>query len=336
MSRLNAVIEAVEEGASGFIRLAYLLAGVLAVASYFGNGSVPVEVTHVADAVLPWLLAGALEVHTYLTARRVRAAWQGIQGTSNGSEERHRAVGNIRVNLGILTGLLAFSMLNQLQFLGQTWQPPVGEYSLPVWLAYVVRAVVVPLAFMAAAFLVPVGESLAARIKTESHHYAGEVFKVARQQWRQQLRKMQAENRDVTGALVQLIEDESERHAIEVVHKAMFDAQALPGIASDTRSLPAVTARPTTTQLSLPPAAVPNKGGEKKPRQKPEPMIRLVDPDKPARRGRTPRERVYNVLSRSPEASIAEIAKRAKCAPSTAVKHRKTWLAEHEMEPIAV
>jgi len=91
-----------------------------------------------------------------------------------------------------------------------------------------------------------------------------------------------------------------------------------------------------TTQLALPPAAVPNKGGEKKPRQKQEPMIRLVDPDKPVRKGRSPKERVYNVLNRTPEASIAEIAKRGKCAPSTAVKHRRTWLAEHETEPLAV
>ncbi len=105
-----------DESAAGLIRVAYLIAGVIAVASYFANGSqhAPQWLVSTLNSFLPWVIAGALEVHTYLSARRVRAAWQTTQAAADGSEERGRAIAALKVNLGILAGLLSFSMWNQL------------------------------------------------------------------------------------------------------------------------------------------------------------------------------------------------------------------------------
>ena len=65
-----------DEAAGGLIRITYLLAGITAVAVYFGAGHLPAIVEAPLNAALPWLLGFSLETHTYLTARRVRAAWQ--------------------------------------------------------------------------------------------------------------------------------------------------------------------------------------------------------------------------------------------------------------------
>jgi len=117
------------------------------------------------NAALPWSLAAAVEVHTYLSARRVRVAWQDGQAAASGTEGRIRADRALRVNLGVLAFLLAFSCWNQLNYLYDTWQPPHTARALPGWTAYVVRALVVPAAFMAAAFLAPLAEPIAAQIE---------------------------------------------------------------------------------------------------------------------------------------------------------------------------
>lgn len=50
-----------DESAAGLIRIAYLLAGVIAVASYFSDGNVPHNFTVALDTFLPWILAVSLE-----------------------------------------------------------------------------------------------------------------------------------------------------------------------------------------------------------------------------------------------------------------------------------
>lgn len=210
-----------DEAAGGMIRLAYLLAGITAVAVYFGAGHLPALLDSVLNAGLPWALAFAIETHTYITARRIRAAWQTMQTAPTDPAPRHA----LRVNLGILAGLLAFSAWNQLGYLAATWAPPTTFLPLPAWAAYAVRALIVPAAFMAAAFLAPMGEPpLAQKVRTEAHRVAAATFRVARRQWRTRLREMQRAGEDVTGALVQLVDDPDERRVIETIHQAMYPA----------------------------------------------------------------------------------------------------------------
>lgn len=213
-------LDFLDESAGGLIRVAYLLWGIVAVAAYFSDGTaMPVAITATLAALAPWVLAFATETHAYLTARRVRAAWQGTQANPADPAARH----SLRTNLGILAGLLAFSMFAQLQYLGATWTSPHTALSLPGPLAYLIRAIVVPLAFLAAALLAPMGEPpLAQKVRTEAHRVAAATFRVARKQWRARLREMRRAGQDVTGALVQLVDDPDDRRVIEIIHQAMY------------------------------------------------------------------------------------------------------------------
>lgn len=217
-----------DESAAGLIRVAYLLAGVIAVASYFSDGNVPHQFSDFLNTILPWALAGALEVHTYLTARRVRKAWQDWSAASVNSDEHERAGAQMKLNLWILGALLAFSMYNQLQYLAATWTPPHTPLTPPGPWAYLIRAVITPAAFMAAAFLAPVGEGLALQVQSQAHALAIMTFKVATSQWRRKLRQMQQAGQDVTGALVQLVDDPAERRVIEAIWQAMQHPSGAP------------------------------------------------------------------------------------------------------------
>ena len=212
---LTALLDWLDEAAGGLIRLAYLAAGVTAVAVYFGAGQLPATVDAAFNAALPWVLAFALETHTYLTARRVRAAWQ----------DRDRA--GLQVNAGVLVVLLAFSAWNQLGYLSGVWQPPhAGPLALPTWLAYTVRALIVPAAFMAAAFLAPLAPPITAQIEGEARATLADVFKIARKQRRQMLKEAQAAGRDMTGALVELVGDPETRRIISHAYNAIRAPEA--------------------------------------------------------------------------------------------------------------
>src|SRR5487761_2005900 len=207
---MNSFLDWLDEAAGGFIRLAYLVAGITAVAVYFGAGSLPPLVDTLLNAGLPWALAAAVETHTYLTSRRVRAAWQ----------ERDR--GALLVNLVVLAVLLAFSAWNQLGYLSGVWTPPhSGPLALPTWLAYAVRALIVPSAFMAAAFLAPLAPPITAQIEGEARATLADVFRIARKQRRKMLRAAEAAGRDMTSALVELVADDETRRIISHAYNAI-------------------------------------------------------------------------------------------------------------------
>lgn len=223
---MTRLLDWLDESAAGLIRVAYLLAGVIAVANYFADGNVPLWLAALLNAILPWALAGALEIHTYLTARRVRKSWQDWSAAALGSDEHERAAAQMKLNLWILAALLAFSMYNQLQYLAQTWTPPHTPLTPPGFWPYLIRATITPAAFMAAAFLAPVGEGLALQVQSQAHALAVATFKVATQQWKRRLRQMQQAGQDVTGALVQLVDDPAERRVISAIWQAMQHPEA--------------------------------------------------------------------------------------------------------------
>src|SRR5262249_14320207 len=146
------------------------------------RGPLSPRIEGVLNVALPWILAGAVEVHTYVTARRVRGAWQDGQAAAPGTDERARANGAFRGHLGVLAVPLAFSCWNQLTYLYDSWIPPHTALALPGSTAYVVRALLVPCAFMAAAFLAPLAEAIAAQIEGEARATLADVFRIARRQ----------------------------------------------------------------------------------------------------------------------------------------------------------
>jgi hypothetical protein len=60
MNRLTHLLDLIDETAGGFIRLAYLAAGITAVAVYFGAGHLLSAVEASLNAALPWALAAAV------------------------------------------------------------------------------------------------------------------------------------------------------------------------------------------------------------------------------------------------------------------------------------
>lgn len=237
---LSRFLDWLDESAAGVIRVAYLLAGVIAVASYFSDGNVPAGFAHLLNTGLPWVLAAALEIHTYLTARRVRKAWQDSNASVLGSDEHERAVKQMKLNIWILAALLAFSMYNQLQYLAQTWTPPHLPLTPPGAWPYLIRAIITPAAFMAAAFLAPMGEGMAVQIQSEAHYLTAAAFKAASAQWKRRLREMQRTGQDITSALVELVDDPAERRVIATIHRAMHGGSA---------AAPAALPTPATTPV---------------------------------------------------------------------------------------
>ncbi len=333
MTRLTLFLDWLDSAAGGLIRVAYLLAGVTAVAVYFGAGNLPPQLEVPLNAALPWALSVAVELHTYISARRVRAAWQ------------EKDAGALKVNLGILAGLLAFSAWNQLGYLSETWHPPTsGALALPEPVAYLVRALVVPAAFMAAAFLAPMAEPITAQIEAEARATLADVFTIARKQRQRLLKEAERSGRDMTGALVELVPDPETRRIISHAYASIgapIALQVAPQTAADTAHV--VEATPAPPQRVLDglehpaeqpedppptgpgsPAARVGASKRRKAQSKRPAVIRLQTPARPAAR-----ERIRAYLEAHPKASVRTIARRCGVSESTASKHRALYLQEH-------
>lgn len=356
MNRLTEILDWIDNAAGALIRLAYLTAGVTAVAVYFGAGHLPGPVDAALNAGLPWALAFAVETHTYITSRRVRAAWQDMQASTRGSDARERARGALWVNLGVLAVLLAFSAWNQLGYLASSgWTPGGALFALPPAAAYVVRALVVPGAFMAAAFLAPLAEPITAQLEHEARATLADVFRIARKQRKRLLKEAEASGRDMTGALVELVPDPEARRIIAHAYGAIRGepvtiATALPAPMSAHAAAAlqgaghamAVDAHPTLTapisglahMLDEPPSKPPTGPGS--------PVAQPSRASKRARGlGNRPRilrvlpenasaeQRIRALLKAYPAMSVRTLAKRAHVAESTASKWRGIIAAEH-------
>lgn len=302
MNRITRFLDWLDEAAAGFIRLAYLLAGITAVALYFGAGHLPAFIEDPLNSALPWSLAAAVETHTYITARRVRAAWQDKNG------------GALKVNLAILAGLLLFSAWNQLNYLADTWQPPVGALALPVWLAYLIRALVVPAAFMAAAFLAPMAEPITAQIEAEARATLADVFKIARKQRRRMLREAERSGRDMTGALVELVQDPDTRRIISHAYGAIGAPVMRDRTPTIVEAIPAPSEAPTRGPTG-PGSPIASKRRASAPKRTSGTKLTVL-------RSMPAEERIRTIAAQHPAISVRALAKRANVSESTASK----WL----------
>jgi hypothetical protein len=291
--RINRYLDVLDESASGIIRLAYLLAGVIGVASYFSDGNVPAWFTHDLNTILPWVLAAAVEIHTYLTARRVRRAYQTVRAAAPGSAEHRAADTELRVNLWILGGLILFECYNQLQYLAGNWHPPHIPLTLPGPWPYLIRATFVPAAFLAAAFLAPADEGMAAQVQTAAHQLTALAFRAATKQWRRRLGELEQRGRDLSGALALLVEDEAERRVIATIHAALTGQPIT------------VTAPAATPDVA--PAAPPDPDPDPDPDPPPPPDGRTVRPLDMPRRRRTDAGRRSDEAERRWQADRARV-----------------------------
>lgn len=359
MNRLTAILDWIDNAAGALIRLAYLAAGITAVAVYFGAGHLPRPVDAALNAGLPWALAFAVETHTYITSRRVRAAWQDMQASTRGSDARERARGALWVNLGVLAVLLAFSAWNQLGYLASSgWTPNGALFALPPAAAYVVRALVVPGAFMAAAFLAPLAEPITAQLESEARATLADVFRIARKQRKRLLKEAERSGRDMTGALVELVPDPEARriiaHAYGAIRGEPVIAITVPASAhavASPQSEDATRALDAHPALAAPASALAHAQNEQDgPPSKPptgpgSPVARPLRASKRAQSGRNrphalrvlpetanAEQRIRALLTAYPTLSVRTLAKRAHVAESTASKWRGIVAAESAAE----
>lgn len=333
MNRLTAFLDWLDEAAGALIRVAYLIAGITAVAVYFGAGELPGGFEVVVNAALPWALAFALETHTYLTARRVRAAWQ---------ERNGRA---LKVNLAVLVGLVGFSAWNQLGYLYGVWTPTTQTpLALPVWVAYVIRALIVPIAFLAAAFLAPLAPPITAQIEAEARATLADVFRIARRQRRRMLRTAERTGQDMTGALVELVADSDTRRIIGQAYAAIRPPSQQARVDEPSESVALTTPDPSNpneheARMPTPDASVTRARDSKhsgrstamrEPSTGPHPVrsARRIKQRSSGGRWSAAEQRVRAVVARNPHVAFDDVVRLASVSPSTASKWLKVIAAE--------
>ncbi|HEY1388862.1 MAG TPA: hypothetical protein VGF38_09985 [Ktedonobacterales bacterium] len=342
MTAVTRFFDWLDEAAGGMIRLAYLLAGITAVAVYFGAGHLPSLIEGALNATLPWSLAFAIETHTYITARRVRLAWQDRQASTHEAPEWARATDAMKVNLGILAVLLAFSAWNQLNYLYETWTPPATALALPGWSAYVVRALVIPCAFMAAAFLAPSSAPVAAQVDAEARATLADVFSIARKQRRKLIRQAEKDGRDMTGALVELVEDPAARRIIAHAYGTIRAPESAP-VRTPVLERPEKPNKPPTgpgspSQVEAAPATASeaSEGVEVRrlrPVTKPRQAAASRGTNTGSRKGVRTRQSPDEAERRArkawtPGMSVSELQRAAGISRTAASKHRRILLAE--------
>lgn len=184
---LQRFLDWIDEAASSLIRLTYLLAGITAVAVYFGAGHLPGYIEEPLNAMLPWLLAFSVETHTYLTARRVSKNWSALGAPALEKTTRRTIRNDLLVNIGILGLLVSFSIWNQLNYLLVTWTPASNNL-IPIApiIQLVVRASIVPLFFMALAFMAPQARSIGETLNAEAHAILRKFLKLLKDQTKAQ------------------------------------------------------------------------------------------------------------------------------------------------------
>jgi hypothetical protein len=94
---------------------------------------------------------------------------------------------DLLVNFGMLGLLVGFSIWNQLNYLLVTWTPPTNNVlAIPSITQLVVRASIIPLFFMALAFLAPQARSIGESLNAEAHAILRSILKMVKKQTKRQ------------------------------------------------------------------------------------------------------------------------------------------------------
>jgi hypothetical protein len=184
---------------SSLVPLLYLLAAVSASAYYFSDGHIG------AVAIPPWLvgilLAGAVELHSFLQQRRMRVAYADLSAAKE-PQARLAASKAFRTHLAMVGGLVLFQIFASIAFLSETWTPAPG---LPAWLQILVRGTVTPALFLLAGFLTPVAESPAALLQRGTADVLEIAVNASLGDWRKDIVKARKRGTKLTGLMTALL-----------------------------------------------------------------------------------------------------------------------------------
>ena len=195
---MHRILERLDGAASTIVPLAYLAGMMVGTAAYF-SGLVLDAGTAVGIS-----LAVAIELHGFLEQRRMRALWNAYTRMPE-SEERDRLGGQLRAHVAILAGLVLFQAYNSLQFLSATWRPSPGIVPEPVQL--VIRALVLPAAFLLSGALSPLTVEASDELRHASRQMLHRTLRATLRQWSKRIDTASRAGHDLAPVAVSLMLD---------------------------------------------------------------------------------------------------------------------------------
>lgn len=281
-------------------------------------------------------LAFAAETHSFLSQRLMRSKFQAMGKLDETLPEYEVAEREFRIHTAITSGLVAFSIFNAIAF----WAMIEHPVSIGDWLSVVVRGTVIPLAFLAAGFLVPLEYDANRILSDASHKMLKRTVKVTARQWHRRIKRAQEAGINLAPITAALMEDANDKRGarrIRLIDESLSRVErTLPSVSQRQHPLPIPTTVVEPVRLDRSPTGpgTPSAASASRTRSKPITLsgsgmapIRLKI-GRPRKDRRTAYMRIAHYLADHPSASVREIERGAKVSSSTASKYRDKILAE--------
>lgn len=331
---MHRTLERLDAAASTIVPLAYLAGLMLGTMAYFTG------VTLNLGLAVGVALAIAAECHAFLEQRRCRALYS-MYGRMTDADQRQRLAGQLRLHVGILAALVAFSAVNATAFATETWRP-APTFLLPNWLQIGIRGAVVPAFFLLTGALSPLSVGAGDELASASRSMLRRTLRATLKQWNARIDTARRTGVDLAPVAVSLMLDAGDldgaRRVQLIAHG--LDAAERGALATSTAAL-SVPAKTTTTTATATATAIaeeppspaptePNTPAARRPRaskrtgrggKQRRPVLRLTSSE-------TAEERLRMLLADEPALPVRQLASRAHVSESTASKWRRIVAAE--------
>lgn len=189
-----------DDAASRVLRIAYLVPFVIATALYFG-GQVPGFVENFLGGGLPWILAFAVEMQTYVSVRKLAVIYNGLKADTLEPEQRKRMVKDAWVQSATVAVLSGFSIWNQASYLAENWHPTASAFGAPLWLDIAIRSVGPAAFFFLTSFGAPMAKTIGEKLAEEAHKTLDSFVDVLTNQRKRAIKKVDGKVLDMTDAI---------------------------------------------------------------------------------------------------------------------------------------
>lgn len=237
---MHRTLEKLDGMGSSLVPLLYLLGLSLGTLAYFTG------VTADFNLAVGSALAVAAELHSFLQLRRTRASYGLYARLAEDDPRRDLVRRQLRINLAILSGLVAFSAYNSVSFAAATWHP-TGIGFLPAPWQIAIRGTIVPGLFLLAGFLSPLTADAGALLADASHTMLHKTLRTTLRQWKRRVDKAARGGLDLAPVAIALMRDAGDEDGARRV------ALIADGLAAAEGHAPSVDAGP----LALLPAMAP-------------------------------------------------------------------------------
>ncbi len=315
---MHRLLERLDRSFTTLVPLTYLVGLFLGTAAYFSGLVLD------AGVAVGIALAFAVEVHSFLQQRRVRLLWQQLTRTLDDEAKRAALVTQLKLQMAILVGLVAFSIGNGIAF----WASIAHPSDAGSWAQVVLRGVMVPVLFLATGALAPVSSDAASLLSQAADDMLYSTVKVTVRQWKKRVRKARKAGVDLAPLAIALMLDAGETdHARRI--QLIADGLVRAELGGPNR--PPTGGGSPQHLMPVPPSGWPEVLNL--PVASPVPATAAFGVAAPNSQSMSPEEvRVRRLLRDRPElltATLDELAAVAEVAKSTASKVRRIVLAEH-------